>query len=383
MEEIYLDNSATTRCLPRAAEEVKNALLKSYGNPSSLHQQGVKADELVKSCRRQAAEVTAALPEQIIFTSGGTEANNMAIMGAAARNNHRGRHIISTEIEHPSVYRPLQHLSRQGFEVSFVSPRDDGTIAPQSIKEALRPNTILASIMAVNNETGAIQPLKKIGKVIKEQTNAPLLHVDAVQALGKIGCSPDLWQADLASFSGHKIHAPKGIGFLYINDSGIIEPLLRGGDQENGLRSGTENVPGIAGLGVALKELPLLNSGEKNDRLQELREYFLQKLRKKLPSARINSPPAEWAAPHLINFSLPGVKGEVMVNALSHRDIYISTGSACHSHRNENSRILEAINLSPELLEGALRISLGRFNCKKEIDRFMAVCAEERDFLLK
>jgi len=379
LQEIYLDNSATTRCLPAAAEAAEKALTSRYGNPSSLHRKGVNANELIKGCRRQASALLSVKPEQIYFTSGGTEANNLALMGAVDRYKEQGSHIITSEIEHPSVYRPLKELEKRGFEVTRIQTDAEGIIDPDKVASSLRPDTILISIMQVNNETGSIQPVEKIGEIAGQQ-HLPLFHVDAVQGLGKLATRPAIWQTDLATFSGHKVHAPMGSGFLYVREQNMISPLIRGGGQERGLRSGTENVPALAGLKAALEELPALKQGERDEKLEELREYLLSRLQKKLPSAVINSP-AERCAPHLVNFSLPGIKGEVMVNALSRQNIFISTGSACTSNSSRLSRVLKAIDLSQERIEGALRISLSRFNSRQDIDRFIEVCREESRLL--
>lgn len=380
MEEIYLDNSATTKCLPEAARAVKTALLENYGNPSSLHKKGVKAGELINSCRQEAAASIAAAPEQIYFTSGGTEANNLAIYGAAERYREQGRHIISTEIEHPSVYRPLSDLKKRGFEVTRIAPDNNGLISAADVASALRPDTILVSIMQVNNETGAILPVEKIGEICKQQKNPPLFHVDAVQALGKICSRPGLWQADLASFSGHKLHAPKGTGFLYVKNNNLIRAQIRGGGQEKSLRSGTENVPGLAGLRAALKNTPAFKPESRDQKLASLKQYFIDQADKKIPEITINSPKTH-SAPHLLNFSLPGVKGEVMVNALSQKGIYISTGSACTSKNSRLSRVLKSMDLEKSKIAGALRISFSRQNNRSDIDRLLEVCKEEYDFL--
>ncbi len=379
-KEIYLDNSATTPCLPAAARAVKKALMQNYGNPSSLHGRGVEASKLLKNCRQEAADFLAASPQQIFFTSGGTEANNLAIMGTAGRQKHQGKHILTTEIEHPSVYQPIKYLEEnKGFEVTRLKPDERGFISAEQVQEGLRSDTILLSAMQVNNETGARQPLAEIGKIISG-SELPLFHVDAVQAPGSVGTRPAAWQADLVSYSGHKFQGPKGTGFLYIKDSNLVEPQLRGGGQEKNMRSGTENMPGLAGLKVALKELPDLSPGESSGRLEDLRAYFLEKLKKRLPRAVLNSP-REDCAPHLINFSLPGIKGEVIINALSRRNIYISSGSACHSQKGRLSRVLQAMEIEGPRLEGALRVSLSLSTTRKELDEFFAACAEETELL--
>ncbi len=380
MQDIYLDNSATTKCLPEVAQAVKKALLEQYGNPSSIHEKGVSSSEILNSCRQKAAETIAAAPEQIYFTSGGTEANNLAIYGTVERHGQKGNHIISTEIEHPSVYRPLTNLEKKGFDVTRISPDKNGLINPRDIKTSLRSDTILVSIMQVNNETGAIIPVKKIGEIVKNQKNPPLFHVDSIQGLGKICTQPGLWQADMASFSGHKLHAPKGTGFLYIKNKNLIAPQIWGGGQEKSMRSGTENVPGLSGLQVALENTTNFKPGNYNQTLADLQEYFITQAKEAIPEIIINTP-VDQSAPHLINFSLPGIKGEVMVNALSQKGIYISTGSACSSQNKRLSRVLKAMNLEKNTIEGALRVSFSPQNTRSDIDKMLKACKEEYKFL--
>ncbi len=376
---VYFDHSSTTPCLPSAVKAVEEALSQNFGNPSSVHELGLKAEKILKDSRKAAASALKVKSEQIFFTSGGTEANNLALRGLVKNRRQRPVHIISSYIEHDSVYRTLQDLSRQEIEVTFIKPNSQGIIEPEKVEQAIKASTILISIMQVNNETGALQPVRKIGNLIKQHSSSLLFHVDAVQALGHVPITLNDWQVDLASFSGHKIGAPKGTGFLYLKNKNLLKPIITGGDQENNLRSGTENVPGIAGLGAALKEIPDFKQEEQSGKLTRLKKHFLQQIDQKIPEALINTP--EESAPHIINFSLEKLPGEVLVNAMSSRGFYISSGSACHSGRNTESRVLKRMGLTGGRLQGALRVSFGRQNQPKEIDRFLAALREEYDLL--
>ena len=376
---VYFDHSSTTPCLPSAVKAVEESLRRNFGNPSSVHELGLKAEKILKESRKTAASTLKVDPDQIFFTSGGTEANNLALRGLVKNRRQRPLHIISSFVEHDSVYRTLQDLSGQEIEVTFIKPNSRGIIDPEKVEQAFKASTILISIMQVNNETGALQPVRKIGNLIKQLSSNILFHVDAVQGLGHVPTALKEWQVDLASFSGHKIGAPKGTGFLYLKNKNLLKPIITGGDQENRLRSGTENVPGIAGLGAALKEIPELKQKEQPERLIRLKKHFMQQLDQKIPEALINTP--EESAPHIVNFSLEKLPGEVLVNAMSSRGFYISSGSACHARRNTESRVLKRMGLTDGRLEGALRISFGRQNQPGEIDRFLAALREEYDLL--
>ncbi len=367
MEEIYLDNSATTRPLSRVREKILNTLTENYGNPSSLHKKGLEAEKILKNTRKIVATKLGVKPEEIYFTSGGTENNNLAIKGIAYKFQHRGRHLITTTVEHKSVLNIFKSLAEEGFEVTFLPVNSEGKITVEEFKKTLRPETILVSIMHVNNEIGTIQPVKKIAEIIKKHNRHTFFHVDGVQAFGKIFTEPGNQDIDLYTLSGHKIHGPKGIGALYIRKGIEIKPLLQGGGQEENIRPGTENIPGIAGLQAAVEELPEFSENYYEDKqLADLKNYFMENIKKTLPEVKINTP-AE-SAPHIVSISIPGTKGEVMLHALSGDGIYISTGSACHTNSNERSNVLEAINLPPELREGTLRISFSHANTKEEID---------------
>ncbi len=376
---VYFDHSSTTPCLPSAVKAVVETLREDYGNPSSVHELGLKAEKILKQTRKTAASLLEVEEEQIFFTSGGTEANNLALRGPVKNRRQRPLHIISSLIEHDSVFRTLKDLNSKDVEVTFLKPDSQGIIDPARVEQALKPNTILVSIMQVNNETGALQPVEEIGRLSKEHSGNILFHVDAVQGLGHLPVAIQDWQADLVSFSGHKIGAPKGTGFLYVRKKNLLQPIITGGDQEKRLRSGTENVAGIAGLGAALKKLPRLKESNQPEKLLRLKKYFLQQLARKIPEARVNTP--RESAPHIVNFSLKKLPGEVLVNAMSSRGFYISSGSACHARRNIESRVLKSMGLTGGELQGALRVSFGRENQPEEVDRFIAALREEYDLL--
>ncbi|MGM0421106.1 MAG: cysteine desulfurase family protein, partial [Bacillota bacterium] len=288
-------------------------------------------------------------------------------------------HIISTSIEHPSLYNQFQRLENEGFSLTKIAPEADGIVSPDQVIAAIRPETILISIMHVNNITGAVQPIKEIAEQAKKINPEILIHSDAIQALGKIKSFPEKLNLDLASYSGHKVHGPKGIGFLYLRRSSYASPLLLGGGQEDGLRNGTENVPGIAGLGQAVSQLPDLKNQAAQLKTTGLKNYLLEKLQKDFPEIKINTP--RESAPHIINISRPGLPGEVIVNALNQRDIYISSGSACSSSRGKADRVLLEMGLSQTRAEGSIRISLSEDNTKADLDEFLSALQEELDFL--
>lgn len=375
MKEIYLDNSATTRPLPEVVEAVTRSLTDSYGNPSSLHNKGLAAERIIKSTRETIARRLAVKNSEIFFTSGGTESNNLAIKGIASNYINRGKHLITTRIEHPSVLESFIFLEEEGFEVTFLETDRSGNISLENLAESIRPDTTLVSIFHVNNELGTIQPIDQIGKIIKEKNRNTFFHVDAIQSFGKIYLNPANWQVDLLTISAHKIHGIKGTGALYIRKGIDIKPFIMGGGQEHNLRSGTENVPGIAGFQPAIEALPELTGASPRDKkLDRLRSYLWQKIKDCCPDAIINSP--EEGAPHIINVSFPGAKGEILIHGLEEEGIYVSTGSACHSRSHEKSHVLRAVKLPERLIEGAIRISLSHFNTEEELDYAIAKISE-------
>lgn len=385
MKEIYLDNSATTKPSKNVIKAINKTFKNTYGNPSSLHNKGLEAERILKNTRKTIANKLGVSSKEILFTSGGTEANNLAIKGLIENYKHRGKHLITTKIEHPSVLNVFHSLEKKGFEVSYLDVNEKGIISLKELEKNIKESTILVSIMHVNNEIGSIQPLSKAGKIIKEKNKLCFFHTDAVQSFGKLYINPAKWNIDLLTISGHKIHGPKGIGALYTKDKIELNPLILGGGQENNIRSGTENTPGIAGLNVAIKEIPKFNQKNKyNNKINNLKKHFVKKLKEnesKLPEFEINSPLDNNWAPHIVNLSFPNLRGEVIVHSLEKEGIYISTGSACHSRKKEKNNTLKAINLSQKMLEGTIRISFSTYNTKKEINYTIKKLIKQLDFL--
>lgn len=374
--EIYLDNSATTRVLPEVAETMLKVAVEEYGNPSSLHGKGFQGEQVLKKARGQLARALKVPTSTLYFTSGGTEANNLAILGAALARRRRGKHLITSSIEHASVLNTFQRLATHGFEVTYLPADQEGLVDPLDLARHLRSDTVLVSIMTVNNEIGTLQPVQELAG-LTHQNSPAIFHTDAVQALGKVPLDPVAQGLDLVTVSGHKIHAAKGVGALYLRQGLRIEPLLTGGDQEQGLRPGTENVPGIAGLGLAAEEL-----GRRDPReLMTLKERLYQGILERVSGVKINGS-LNHAAPQILNLSFDGVsKGEVLVHWLEQEGVFISTGSACHSRRTNPSHVLRAIGLKGEHLTGAVRFSLSYLNTAEEIDRAAEAVAAAVDQL--
>ncbi|MDD7643064.1 MAG: cysteine desulfurase family protein [bacterium] len=372
--EAYFDNSATTRCSDSVVALMQRVLLADYGNPSSLHMKGVVAEKYMKTATEQIARTLKVEGKEIIFTSGGTESNNLALIGVALANQRAGKHIITTSIEHASVYNPLIFLEEQGFEVTYLPVDEKGVISLEALKEAVREDTILVSLMHVNNEIGTIEPVEEAAKLIREKNPRTLIHVDAIQSFGKLRIYPKRMGIDLLSVSGHKIHGPKGVGFLYVKDKTKIKPIIHGGGQQKNMRSGTENVAGIAGLGEAVEEL-YRDFDEKIDRLYELREYLVAGM-KQLEGTTINGAEGRDAAPHIVSVSFSGIRAEVLLHALEERGIYVSTGSACSSNHPAISGTLKAIGVKPELLDSTVRFSLSVESTREEADYVLEQLAE-------
>ena len=372
--EVYFDNSATTKVLPAVADLVLKVMTEDYGNPSAKHGKGMRAEQYIKEAAEIIAGTLKVSPKEIIFTSGGSESNNMALTRTAIANKRAGKHIISTSIEHASVYNPLAYLEEQGFEVTYLPVDHDGHISLEDLENAIREDTILVSIMYVNNEIGAVEPVEEIAKRIKKKNPAILFHVDGIQAYGKFVIRPKRQGIDLLSVSGHKIHAPKGIGFLYVDSRVKIKPLIYGGGQQRGMRSGTENVPGIAGLGEAAREM-YQNHGEKMKQLYELKDYMIKRL-DEVEGTTVNSLPGELSAPQIVSASFSGVRSEVLLHALEDKGIYVSSGSACSANHPAVSGTLKGIGVKQELLDSTLRFSFGVFNTKDEVDICIAALKE-------
>lgn len=359
-QEIYLDNSATTQVLPQVGDKMIETMLKNYGNPSSLHRKGFEAEKELKIARGIIADILKVGSSSIYFCSGGTEANNWAIKSTARRYRKRGNHLITTKIEHASILYSFKELEAEGFKVTYLPVDEAGKISLDDLKGSLKEETILVSIMHVNNEIGSIMPVEDIGKILKE-SNA-LFHVDAVQSFCKLDIWPEKWGIDLLSLSAHKIHGPKGTGVLYLNNKLNIPPLIVGGDQEAGKRSGTENVPGIVGLGEAAK---IIKSYCKSNPI-DLKNHLIHLL-KKIPGAHFNGHPENYATP-IINVWFQGVdKAEVLLHMFEEDGLYVSTGSACHSRHANPSHVLKALGARNEALFGAIRLSIGHQNKEEEM----------------
>lgn len=368
---IYLDNSATTQTDPEVAEVMADVMTKVFGNPSSLHGLGVKAERLITGARKVIAQALQVSPEEIFFTSGGTEANNLAIRGVAEEYASRGKHLITTKIEHPSVYDVFQYLERKGWNVTYLPVDQQGRINPDDVERAITDETVLVSIMHVNNEIGTIQPIEEIGRRLGRYPKV-LFHVDAVQSFGKIPLLPRQAKIDFLSASGHKLHGPKGIGCLYIRKNLHLPPLLIGGGQEQGIRSGTENVPGIAGMAKAVVLAQQKGQTFLHD-CYRWKESFLRQVQAELPSVIVNGDVSkEGGAPYIINLSFPGLKSEVIVHALEKEGVYVSSKSACSSKKEMPSRVLKALGRTDEEALGSIRISMGRMNTENDVKR----CAE-------
>lgn len=364
--EAYLDNSATTRCSACAKDLMVRILTEDYGNPSSLHNKGKEAEDYIRTAREQIARTLKIDGRELVFTSGGTESNNMALIGGTLANRRNGRHIITTGIEHASVLAPLDYLKELGYEITYLSVDENGQISLDELREAVREDTVLVSIMMVNNEIGALEPVEAAAKLIKEKNPGTLFHVDAIQAYGKFRIYPKKWGIDLMSVSGHKIHAPKGTGFLYIADKVKVKPVIYGGGQQKGLRSGTENVPGVAALGAAAAEA-YEDFESKTERLYALRERLIRGVTE-IEGVTVNGRTDRDCAPHIVNISIRDVRSEVMLHSLEEYGIYVSAGSACSSNKPAPSRTLQEIGLSKSAVASAIRISFCAETTEEEVD---------------
>lgn len=374
--EAYLDNAATTRVSNAVMEKMNQVFLSDFGNPSSMHKKGMDAEQYIKEAKQKIAETLKCEPAEIVFTSGGTESNNMALIGTALANKRAGNHIITTRIEHASVYQPLLFLEELGFKVTFAAVDEAGRVKIDELADAVTEETILVSVMYVNNEIGCVEPIAEIAKRIKEKNPKVLFHVDAIQAYGKMKIQPAKEGIDLLSVSGHKIHGPKGSGFLYIKNKTKIKPILHGGGQEKGMRSGTENVPAIAGIGQAAMDM-YANLETNRKHLFALKERLADRL-SGLEGVTINGIPEEGiraTAPHVLSVSFAGVRSEVLLHALEEKGVYVSSGSACSSNHPDISGTLVAIGVKKELLDATLRFSFSVTTTTEEID-YAADCVE-------
>lgn len=381
--EAYLDNAATTRVFPEVREMMVHVMEEDFGNPSSKHTKGITAENYIKEAKETICTQLKCKPKEIIFTSGGTESNNMAFIGTAIANRRAGKHVITTRIEHASVHEPMAYLEEMGYDVTYLPVDSTGRVSVEELENAIREDTFLISIMYVNNEVGSVQPIEQIGQMLKKKHPQILFHVDAIQAFGKYKIVPKKLGADMMSVSGHKIHGPKGSGFLYVNEKVKIRPILFGGGQQDGMRSGTENVPAIAGLGVAVKEI-YTGHLEKRAKLYELKKRLIAGLQD-VDGVTINAliDPIEETAPHIVSVSFANTRSEVMLHALAQKGVFVSSGSACSSNHPELSGTLQAIGVKSELLDSTLRFSFSVMTTSEEIDYAIEVVKEALPVLRK
>ena len=376
MREIYFDNAATTRVRPEVAELMMKVMTEDFGNPSARHVMGMKAENYIKTAREQIARTLRVDPGEIYFTSGGTESNNLALIGTALARSRRGKHIISTGIEHAAIYKPLDLLREQGFDITILPVDGQGHIDLSELSAAIRPDTILVSLMYVNNEIGSIEPIAETGRIIKERNPECYFHTDTIQAYGKLRIRPKTEHIDMLSVSAHKIHGPKGTGFIYIDKHVRLHPLILGGGQERDMRSGTENVPGIAGMGLAAemyyKEHEKIEAG-----MLSVRDRLIDRL-SAMEGVKLNTEKGEGFAPHVVSASFAGVRAEVLLHALEQKGIYVSSGSACSSNHPAISGTLRSIGVDQDLLDSTLRFSFGIYSTPEEAD----LCADALEELL-
>lgn len=375
MREIYLDNSATTRAYDSVGELVKKVMCEDYGNPASMHKKGVEAERYIKEAKETFAKLWKVQEKEVIFTSGGTESDNLAIIGAARANRRAGNHLITTAIEHSAVINTMRYLEEEeGFRVTFLPVDRYGRVKLDALKEALCPDTILVSVMYVNNEVGSVQPIQEAASIVKAYNKKILFHVDAVQGFGKYRIYPKRLKVDMCSVSGHKIHGPKGTGALFI-DSGVkIQPILFGGGHQRNLRSGTENVPGVAGLALAAKTI-YENLDEKVDAMRALKSRFIEGV-KEIENTTIHGLYDETSAPHIISVGFAGIRSEVLLHALEDRGICVSSGSACASNHPQISGVLKGIGAEQQFLDATLRFSLSEFTTPEEIEETILALKE-------
>ena len=372
--EVYFDNSATTRCYDSVKDIVVKTMTEDFGNPSAMHLKGVDAEKYVKEATKTIAGILKVQEKEILFTSGGTESDNLALIGGAMANKRNGNHIIITSVEHAAVSQPALYLQEQGFEITYLPVDAQGRVKMSALEAVLRPDTIMVSTMLVNNEVGTVMPVEKIAKMVHEKSPKALYHVDAIQGFGKYHIYPKRMGIDLLAVSGHKIHGPKGVGFLYINEKVKIIPQILGGGQQSGMRSGTDNVPGIAGLGVAAK-LMYQNFDEKAEHLYQLKERMAEGL-SGMDEVVINGMPVREGAPHILSVSFLGIRSEVLLHTLEDRNIYVSAGSACSSHKRKPSATLSAMGMSNAQIENTVRISFSEENTFEEVDYCLEVLNE-------
>lgn len=366
---VYFDNAASTKVSPSVIEVMKKTMEEDYANPSARHVMGVEAENYYKEAAQAVSKTLKVNPKEIVFTSGGTESNNMALIGAARAYQRSGRHIISTSIEHPAVHEPLAYLKEEGFEISILPVDSLGHISLEELKNTIRKDTVLISAMLVNNEMGAVEPVDEIAALIKSINPQIIFHVDAIQAYGKYRIYPKKSGIDLLSVSGHKLHAPKGVGFLYVNEKIKIKPVVFGGGQQRGLRSGTLNIPGIAGMGKAASEA-YEDFDNKVKKVAEIKDYIISEL-ENTEGVSINSQRGLLSAPHVLSVTVKGIRGEVLLHALEAEGIYVASGSACSSNHPGISGTLKGIGLTDEAAASTIRLSFSEYNTMHEADYFL------------
>lgn len=367
MREIYLDNSATTRAYESVGDLVRKVMCEDYGNPSSMHTKGVAAEAYIKQAKERLAKLLKVQEKEIFFTSGGTESDNLALIGAARANHRAGKHLITSSIEHPAIINTMRYLEEEeGFRVTYLPVDKYGRIRLDALKEALCDETILVSVMYVNNEVGSVQPVEEAVSIVKAYNRNILFHVDAVQGFGKYRIYPKRLKVDMCSISGHKIHGPKGTGALYIGENVKIKPIVFGGEQQKNVRSGTENVPGIAGLGLAAETI-YDHLDEKVTYMRQLKAHFIEGVQQ-IENTTIHGLYDETSAPHIISVGFAGIRSEVLLHALEEKGIYVSSGSACASNHPGISGVLKGIGAGQEFLDATLRFSMSEFTTEEEID---------------
>lgn len=372
---IYLDNCSTTRPRKEVIEIMSESMIDYFGNPSSLHRLGMKSEKKVKKAREYIAKYLDVNLDEIYFTSGGTESNNIAIQSTVNKLKNRGNHIITTKIEHPSVLNLVKSYENKGFEITYLDVNELGEICLEDLESSIKDTTILISIMHVNNEIGVIEPIDKIKGIINKKNPNTLLHVDGIQGFGKVKISLKGSGIDIYTFSGHKVHGPKGVGGIYIDRKHTLEPIVFGGNQEKGLRSGTENTPGIIGFGEAVKIMSE-NFSHESEGVYELKKYFASRIEKEIDDVRFNTSLDHKSSPYILNVSFANIKGEVLLHYLEDKNIYISTSSACSSQGTEKSHVLKNIGLNNNQIEGSIRVCFSYENTIEELDITMEVLKE-------
>lgn len=379
---IYFDNAATTRAADEVAERVRYMLLENFGNPSAQSMMGVRAENELNDARKIMAKSINAMPEEIYFTSGGTEDDNWAIFGTAEGYKRSGKHIITTSIEHPAVAEPMERLRQKGWDITVLDVDKNGYIDLDALRDSIRDDTVLVSTILINNEVGTIQDVVSIGRIIKERNHNTLFHADAVQAFGKYPIDVRKMNIDMLSMSGHKIHGPKGVGFFYMKKGLKVRPIIYGGGQERGQRSATENTPGIVGLAKAV-ELAMENMDASHEKVMEVKRTLAEGILRDIPKTHINGPSIEEASPYVLNVSFNGLRSEVLLHSLEESEIYVSAGSACSSKKKGGSHVLRSLGLSEERIEGAIRFSFCRYNTVEEALFCLEVLKEKTAFLRK